>query len=457
MKKLAILLASLLPATTLVACGDDSTDNPGVDARTDAPSNPDSPGGGETIRVSEDISQNTTWTKDNVYVLPRLKYVFVQSGATLTIEPGTVIKGEQGSVLVVARGGKIRAEGTAAEPITFTSSQPTGQRSAGWWGGLLILGNAPVNVNKATGSDEATYEAFTSAIPEGKFGGTDPADNSGSLKYVRIQFAGFNFVSDREFNNLTLAGVGSGTVIDYVQVHGGSDDGIEMFGGTVNVKHLVSSQNQDDGFDTDNGWQGNAQFVVIQNVSHPETLAEASNGYESDNHGTAASYAQDPRTLPTLYNVTLIGDHTYTGTSHYAAVFRRGTGGNYYNHVWYGFNKGIEFRDATTGDQITAGNLKILSSTLFGTGADGQSNSVATTITDFQLSAHTDKINLTNVDPGLTANAINKTAPNFKPTAPLTTGAATPPGGGFFDTSATFIGAIGADDWTTGWTEYPQN
>jgi hypothetical protein len=458
MKKLAIILASLLPATTLVACGDDGNDNPGVDAaRADATPTPDAPNGGETIRVSDDIAQDTTWKKENLYVIPRLKTVFVQAGATLTIEPGTIVMGEQGSVLVIARGAKIRAEGTAADPITFTSSQPVGQRTAGWWGGLLILGKAPINVNKATGSDEATYEAFTSAIAEGKFGGTDPADDSGVLKYVRIQFAGFNFVADREFNNLTLAGVGSGTLIDYVQVHGGSDDGIELFGGTVNVKHVISSQNQDDGFDTDNGWVGNAQFVIVQNVSHPATLPEASNGYESDNHGTEASYTQAPRTLPTLYNVTLIGDHTYTGASHSAAIFRRGTGGNYYNHVWYGFNKGIEFRDAATGDQITSGNLKILSSTLYGTGADGNTNTVGTTIAGLNLASHADKINLTNVDPGLTENAVSKSAPNFKPAAPLTTGAATPPGGGFFDTSATFIGAIGTDDWTTGWTEYPQN
>lgn len=454
MNKLAILLASLLPAATLAACGDDSGDT-GADAAPPL----DTPTGGQVFRVSEDISQDTTWTKDNVYVLPRLKYVFVQAGATLTIEPGTTVLGEQGSVLVVARGAKIHAQGTAAEPITLTSSQPVGQRTAGWWGGLLVLGNAPINVNKATGGDEATYEAFTSAIPESKFGGTDAADNSGVIEYVRIQFAGFNFVSDREFNNLTLAGVGTGTKVDYVQVHGGSDDGIEFFGGTVNVKHVVSSQNQDDGFDTDNGWQGNAQFVIVQNVAHPATLAEASNGYESDNHGTEASYAQAPRTAPTIYNATLIGDHAYTGTSHWAAIFRRGTGGHYANHIWYDFNKGIDIRDAATADQIVAGNFTIKNSILFSTSADATANQVntSTAIPSFELSAHTAEINVANTDPGLPAAATSKTAPDFTPSAPITTGAATPPANGFFDTTATFIGAIGADDWTAGWTEYPQN
>ena len=118
---------------------------------------------------------------------------------------------------------------------------------------------------------------------------------------MRIEFAGFNFVADREFNNLTLCGVGDATVVDFIQVHKGADDGVEFFGGTVNVKHLVSSQNEDDGFDTDNGWQGKAQFIVVQNISHPATLAEATNGYESDNHGTAASYTASLRTLPTVY------------------------------------------------------------------------------------------------------------------------------------------------------------
>src|SRR5262249_31778720 len=134
------------------------------------------------------------------------------------------------------------------------------------------------------------------------------------------------------------------TVVDFVQVHGGADDGIEFFGGTVNVKHIVSTQNQDDGFDTDNGWEGKAQFVVVQNAT-PEGSREASNGYESDNHGTAASYTAVPRTLPTIYNVTIIGQHGYAAGQSWAAVLRRGTGGQYYNHIITGFPLGIEVRD----------------------------------------------------------------------------------------------------------------
>ena len=265
------IFSSLL-AASLVACFDSGgNDNTQPDASMPMP---DSPQGGQVIRVNDNITTSTTWEAKNTYVLPRLKQVFVEPGATLTIEPGTRIEGEQGSVLVITRGAKIMAQGTKDKPILLTSSQPVGMKAAGWWGGLVVLGAAPINTNKLSQptSDEATFEAFTSAIPEGKFGGTDPNDNSGVIKYVRIEFAGFNFVADREFNNFTLCGVGAATTIDYVQLHGGSDDGVEIFGGTVNLKHIISSQNQDDGFDTDNGWNGKLHFLVIQNISHPATL-----------------------------------------------------------------------------------------------------------------------------------------------------------------------------------------
>jgi hypothetical protein len=452
-----VILSGLLFAS-LAACGDDGNNMDTPDANTSTPDTPDS--GGE-VRVNDNITQNTTWLAKNTYILPRLKQVFVEPGATLTIEPGTVIKGEQGSVLVITRGAKIMAEGTKDKPILLTSSQPAGQKAGGWWGGLLILGAAPHNTNKITNSDEATFEAFTSAIPEGKFGGTNAADNSGVLKYVRIEFAGFNYVADREFNNLTLCAVGSGTTIDYVQVHGGSDDGIEFFGGTVNVKHVVSSQNQDDGFDTDNGWQGKAQFVIVQNISHPATLPEATNGYESDNHGTAASYRQDPRTEPTVYNVTLIGDHAYAGAASFAAVFRRGTGGHYFNHLWYGFPKGPEFRDPETKEQLDAGKLEVRNSMFFGNDATETNLPPAQATGDIDEAAYLNAAHNIqfNVDPGLTAGALSKASPDFKPAAAAAalTGGATPPNDGFFDTSATFIGAVGTDDWTAGWTSYPQN
>jgi hypothetical protein len=410
-----------------------------------------------TVRAADDITASTTWTACNTYVIPRQKQLFVKGGATLTIEPGTVVKGEEGSVLVITRGSKINAAGTKEKPIVFTSSQADGAKRGGWWGGVLILGAAPINTNKLSSppSEEATFEAFTASLPEGKFGGTNAADDSGVLKYVRIEFAGFNFVSDREFNNLTFAGVGSGTTVDYVQVHAGSDDGVEFFGGTVNVKHIVSSQNEDDGFDTDNGWQGKAQFVIVQNVA-PNGVTEAANGYESDNHGTAASYTAEPRTMPTVYNATLLGNKSY-GASSFAAILRRGTGGKYYNHIFTGFPIGLEVRDSTTAEQITNGNLFIKNSVFFNNGADGSNWAPPQSTNDINEKMIFEDPSWNNkfTDPGIPAAAFNRTNPNFKPSAPIT-GGATPPSDGFFDASATFIGAIGADDWTTGWTAYPQ-
>ncbi len=460
-KNCIALLSSLLFAGA-AACGDDAgNNNPPIDA----PAIPiDTPQGGMVIRLDADITADTTLLAKNTYVIPRLKQLFVKNGATLTIEPGTVIQGEQGSVLVITRGSKINAIGTAAKPILLTTAQPAGQRTAGFWGGLLVLGAAPINVNALPppGNPEATYEAFTTSMPEGKFGGTNPADNSGTIKYVQIQFAGFNFVESREFNNFTLCGVGSGTTVDFVQLHGGSDDGIEIFGGTVNVKHIVSSQNQDDGFDTDNGWVGKAQFLIVQNNSHPPTLGEATNGYESDNHGTATSYNATPRTEPTVYNATLIGDHAYTGQKSFAAVLRRGTSGHYFNQLFYGFPQGPEFRDAETQAQLTAGKLEIKNSMFFGNDTTAtnlpppQATGVDIDESMYINAAHNDQM---GVDPGLTAGAINRTAPDFKlaANAAALTGGAVPPNDGFFDTSATFIGAVGATDWTVGWTAYPQN
>lgn len=443
-----------LLAITAAACGDDTTNNT---PPPDAPSGVDA-AVSDVVRVSANITTNTTWTAGKPYVLAANQKIVVTAGNTLTLEPGVEIRGEKGSMLVIARGAKIMAQGTVDKPILLTSAQPTGEKAPGWWGGLLILGAAPININaKSTPpSNEALFEAFSPADAAiGTFGGTKADDNSGVLKYVRIEFAGFNFVADREFNNLTLCGVGSGTTIDYVQVHGGSDDGIEFFGGTVNVKHIVSSQNQDDGFDTDNGWNGKAQFIIVQNVSHPATLPEASNGYESDNHGTAASYTAEPRTLPTISNVTLIGDHDFAGGSNWAAIFRRGTGGHYSNHIWFNFQKGPEIRDVETAAQVTAGNLKVTNSMLFN---NDLPPAQATNDIDEKLVFNTAAGDTIGEDPGLPAAATSKTAPDFKPVAgakALTGGV--PPTDAFFDQTATFRGAIGTVDWTLGWTKYPQN
>jgi hypothetical protein len=467
-KKYWVAAALSLVVATTGACGDDdgADDDTTPDASTPTPdADPGAPDAappvGETIRVTANITANTTWSAINTYVLAESTTVFVTNGATLTIEPGTTIKGERGSVLVITRGAKINAAGTRAAPIHFTSSEPDNAKTRGYWGGLLVLGAAPinVNVNSTPASNEATFEAFTSAGNEGKFGGDNPADNSGVIKYVRIDFAGFAYLEGREFNNFTLCGVGSGTEVDYVQAHGGSDDGVEVFGGTVNLKHLVISQNQDDGLDTDNGWNGKAQFVIVQHVTPAGT--DASNGYESDNHGTAASYTANPRTLPTVYNATLIGKQDHTAHPSFAAVLRRGTGGHYFNHLVTGFPTGIEVRDAATKGQLdaTPANLTLQGSVVFGMGAAGTGLwPPAQASNDIDESAYFTTGNvLTAPASGLTAAATSLTAPNFKPAAVITGGVAPVNASGtFFDTSANFVGAVGADDWTADWTKYPQ-
>jgi hypothetical protein len=423
---------------------------------------------GQTIDVPATLAADTTWTTGNTYVLPADTKVAVKSPAILTIQPGTVILGSTNSALVITRGAKIIANGTAQAPIVFTSSKSVGLRAPGDWGGLIILGKAPVNVNanSTPPGTEAPFEAFGANEPDGLFGGSDPDDSSGSLKYVRFEFGGVAYLPDREWNNVTFCGVGRGTVVDYIQSHKGADDSVEFFGGTVNVKHLVLTQNEDDGFDTDNGWEGKAQFVAIQHVAPRGT--DASNGYESDNHGTATSFTAVPRTLPTVYNVTMIGKKDYVAAGSWGALFRRGTGGMYFNHIITRWARGaVEVRDQQTMDQITAGNLFVKNSIFFDNmGADGNwpapnVGSAAAPILDFDEKTIFTAAAWSNrdaVDPMLT-DPTNLTAPNFKPASgsPALTGGASPPDDGFFDVTATFVGAVGTTDWTIGWTSFPQN
>lgn len=227
-----------------------------------------------TVNVSANITANTTWTADKVYILTTR--VAVESGATLTIEAGTIIKGEAGTganatCLIVARGGKINAVGTASQPIIFTSVadeiQPGSISSpnmpsdlSGLWGGLIILGNANISASVSP----FQIEGIPVSDPNGLYGGTDDADNSGVLQYVSIRHGGANIGEGNEINGLTLGGVGSGTVIDHVEIVANQDDGIEFFGGTVSVSDLVIWNAGDDAVDTDQAWNGTLDnFVVI--------------------------------------------------------------------------------------------------------------------------------------------------------------------------------------------------
>jgi hypothetical protein len=280
-----------------------------------------------TVNVSGNISANTTWTKNNVYLLQGL--VFVDSLATLTIEAGTVVRGDANTIissLIISRGATIIANGTACNPIVFTSSRAIGARVKGDWGGLTILGRGITNLGT-----NVSIEGITAGT-QGRYGGTNNADNSGSLKYIRIEYAGFAIATDNELNSLTFGGVGSGTTVDYVQTSFGNDDAFEWFGGAVNCKHLVSYRTLDDDFDTDNGYSGTVQFALAvkdPNVADNNT-SSTSEGFESDNNGTAP-FTILPKTSASFYNVTQIGAFRCTANTPSVtipaaspAAFRRG-------------------------------------------------------------------------------------------------------------------------------------
>jgi hypothetical protein len=237
---------------------------------------------GEVI-VSANITENTTWTKDKIYILAGR--IAVVDGVTLTIEPGTIIKGQAGSganatALLIARGGILIAEGTAQEPIIFTSVADEivpGQIASpnldpdfqGLWGGLIVLGKAPCSF--AGDVTELAIEGIPASDPNGLYGGNEPNDYSGIIKYVSIRHGGANIGEGNEINGLTLGGVGAATVIEYVEVVANQDDGIEWFGGTVNVKHAVVWNVGDDALDTDQAWAGTMDnFVVLcgSNTDH---------------------------------------------------------------------------------------------------------------------------------------------------------------------------------------------
>lgn len=232
--------------------------------------------------------------KKGVYTLKG--WVYICDGAELTIEPGTVIKGDKTTkaALIVERGGKLIAQGTADAPIVFTSAQAAGQRRPGDWGGVIICGKAKNNQN----------EMQIEGGPRTKHGGNDDADNSGVLSFVRIEFAGFPFKADQEINGLTLGSVGSGTKIDHVQVSYSNDDSFEWFGGAVNCKYLIAYKGWDDDFDTDNGFSGKVQFGL--SVRDPKIADQSqSNGFESDNCADGAQVP--PYTTATFSNITFVG------------------------------------------------------------------------------------------------------------------------------------------------------
>ncbi len=426
---------------------DESTDN---DDQTEI----DAPPGVTVVEVAGgDISTDTRWTANNEYHLKG--YVFVTAG-TLTIEPGTVIKGDNGSALAITKEAKLNAVGTATAPIVFTSNKA--DPNPGDWGGVVMLGKGPINVTGGVNNVEGFATEFGDRIQYGGGASPAPAHDCGKLKYARIEYAGFLLSPDNELNGLTLGGCGTATDIDYVQVHLGQDDGVEVFGGTVNLKHIVISQADDDSLDWDRGWTGKAQFVVIQ-----QKVGRGDKGIEADNSNNDNDLT--PRSAPEIWNLSMIGSDGSAADAQGGLHLRRGTAGKISNAIVAYFPKfAVDVDGASSvgqfGSSLTVKNTYFVkaaaASAIWPTGFDVGSSG---TENDGGFNEATqiggDATNKLDIDVRLTAPK-STTAPNWMPMAgsPVLSGCGTPPAG--LDTTATFCGAMGADDWTAGWTAFPE-
>ncbi|MFW6254234.1 MAG: T9SS C-terminal target domain-containing protein, partial [Chitinivibrionales bacterium] len=298
----------------------------------------------DDITITDDFIQageTETLTADNNYTLSG--FVFVEDGAVLEIEAGTVIKaepgqGEDASALIIAKGGKIMAEGTATDPIIFTSvsddvSDPSDltAEDRGLWGGVIVLGKAPLNfVDGGGGSNN--IEGIPESETRGAYGGDDPDDNSGTMRYVSIRHGGSVIGADNEINGLTMGAVGSGTTIEYIEVFANKDDGFEWFGGTVNTRYLISAFCGDDAFDYDQGFRGNGQFwFAVQGED------VGNHGGEHDG-GPSTCETCTPYAIPTIYNATYIGSGADSDNAKSnGMILRDNAGGRYINSIFTEF------------------------------------------------------------------------------------------------------------------------
>lgn len=429
------------------------------------------PSTGQVITVSGDITSDTKWYSQAKYMLSG--FVYVKNGAVLTIEPGTIIKGviNTKATLIIERGAKIMAEGTADKPIVFTSGQPAGQRNTGDWGGLVICGKAKTNKH-----DNGAGFGIAEGGILSEYGGTDDNDNSGVLQYVRIEFPGIPLTStaNSEINGLTLYSVGKSTVIDHIQVSFSGDDLFEWFGGNVNLKYIVAFRGLDDDLDTDNGYSGKVQFAFA--LRDPNKSDQSgSNGFESDNDADGSLLT--PVTSPLFSNITVYGPLTVTNTLPTGHMFqksmhlRRGTMTSIYNSVLVGYPEGLQI-DGQKGNspvRADADELQIENSVLAGmtvnyverTGTVANPYTVAQHAAYFQSAARNNIDNMTVADV-IGASLINLTSPGLLPGtgSPLLAGASftnsrlTDP----FFIAVTYRGAFGTTNWTSGWCNWdPQN
>lgn len=445
---------------------------------------------GETITLSGRISADTILRKKNNYILKGL--VYMVGNKTMTIETGTTIKGSfSGSdvaALIITRGSKLIAIGNPSEPIIFTSAAPNPQ--SGDWGGIVLCGKANVNSNFAgTGGGQGVYEVeggINNANGDGLAGGgatPDDNDNSGTLQYMRIEFAGYAFQPDKEINSLTMAGVGRGTTIDHIEVSYAKDDAFEWFGGSVNCKYLIAYKTQDDDFDTDNGYSGKVQFGLILRDSLIGDISN-SEAFESDNNATGSTAT--PKTTAIFSNITAIGPRATLNNVGSSLIrggthIRRYSAISIFNSIIMGWPRGVEI-DATTGTStalnIEDSTLRLRNITLAGntvntrfSGTAGASiNNDAAFTTWFTNSFYNNDILLNAADAKL-IQPFNYTAPDPTPFAGangnqkiLTGGGFTDPkftGDTFFDKTVTFRGGVAPAgelaSWWKGWTKFNYN
>ncbi len=332
-------------------------------------SNFELPEGSEVITDKGQGTGTVTWTPEMNLVLEG--FVFVNDGQALTIEPGTIVRfkagqGATASALIVARGGKIIANGTKEAPIVFTAytddlNGSIAKDTKGLWGGILILGRAPLN----TDSGKDFIEGIPASEPRGEYGGSQIDDNSGELSFVSIRYAGTTLYHDNEINGLTLGGIGNATKIDNIEIINSADDGIEIFGGTVNLKNIISFHSDDDAIDYDLGYQGKMQFVLaVQSAGNAGNLLEGS--------GALDPVYQKPYSIPYLSNLTLIGNQdTIAGK---VISLNRFAGGIIVNSILVEQQLGttIEYTNASTDcySQWLTGKLKIENNLFYNVGSN---------------------------------------------------------------------------------------
>jgi hypothetical protein len=465
-----ILMLSAVFALALSACKKDKKDPLPADATI--------------FEVTRDLSGNVavkitdrgrgigtrTLYKDTVYILDNK--VFVNEGQVLTIQPGTVIKGEVGtgeaaSALIVARGGKIIAKGTASQPIIFTTiadnvNNPTDVQAdvRGLWGGLIILGKA--TINDPTG--QSAIEGIPTSETRGLYGGSDDNDNSGELSYISVRHGGAEIGAGNEINGITFGAVGAGTRVDHLEVIANFDDGYEFFGGTVSAKYLISAYCNDDAYDWDQGFRGKLQYLVT--IQKPN---EGGRGFEANGvvNDAPFNYDQTPRSIPLVANGTFIG-HGRNSGDRQAVILRQNSGGKFYNSIFYNFAAGIVIDNVKPsepiesetrldeGDIVFANNLfsKIGSATdLGGVGADSPGNTAAKITTHLQ-----NNNNVYNNTPGLKSLTVGPETKGLD--LGLTTGGAADNVPAFnvrsLDTFFDAVNKIGAfvdgTNWMKGWT-----